>query len=419
MNPQATLPWFHQPAGWGGERHAAIIGAGFAGTAAAFSLAKRGWHVSLIDRHPQVAGEASGNPAAVIMPLPALKPGWRTEFHQQAFEAFLRRVNELRQLGHDSGYLDCGVLSLIEPGELWSETPYYQPLTQAEAEARAGCSLPGAALWLPRAGRQPAAQLCRAQLAASSAELIGGCEVARLERTGSDWRLLDADDQLILSAPVVVIASGYDAARLEQTRGLALRPLRGQVTALTSDAISQRPNCAICGEGYVAPLPDGGIVTGASYQPGQTSRETREEDRQYNLGRLQQLMPEIEVDRSVAVDRASVRASTPDRIPLLGPIPDWQYYLDQYEGWHHGRSASSFGEARYQPGLYAIAGLGSRGGTTAPLLGELLAEQLDGKIIGDELWRSLHPARHLMSALKKQPEHRGKNLSYQQLTADN
>jgi tRNA 5-methylaminomethyl-2-thiouridine biosynthesis bifunctional protein len=51
--------------------------------------------------------------------------------------------------------------------------------------------------------------------------------------------------------------------------------------------------------------------------------------------------------------RASIRAATRDRLPLAGPVPD-------------------------APGRFILAGLGSRGFSTAPLLAEHVAALVTG-----------------------------------------
>ena len=47
-------------------REAIVVGGGLAGTSAARSLAQRGWHVQLIERHSQLAAGASGNPQGIL-----------------------------------------------------------------------------------------------------------------------------------------------------------------------------------------------------------------------------------------------------------------------------------------------------------------------------------------------------------------
>ena len=47
---------------------AIVIGAGIAGCASAYALAQRGWQVTLLERHQDIAQEASGNPRGVLYP---------------------------------------------------------------------------------------------------------------------------------------------------------------------------------------------------------------------------------------------------------------------------------------------------------------------------------------------------------------
>ena len=58
-------PWFSLSEVSAAKRkHATVIGAGIAGLCVAYALIRRGWHVTIIDRHDEVAKEASSNPVA-------------------------------------------------------------------------------------------------------------------------------------------------------------------------------------------------------------------------------------------------------------------------------------------------------------------------------------------------------------------
>ena len=402
-------PWLRPPQAWRGERRAAIIGAGFAGTAAALALARRGFAVTLVERHAAPAGEASGNPLAVAMHTPARQPNPRAAFHAAAFEHFLDHIARLDADGQPAGYRQCGVLSLRDSDADWPQTPLQLSVDRAAAEALAGQPLPAhirRALWLPSAGCQPAPALCAAQLAASGAGLIAGREVARLQRAadgrGDHWLLRDAAGATICRAPLVVIAAGRDAARLAP--GLPLQPLRGQIGQFPAAAIDAAPRCAICAAGYVAPDADGGIVFGASYHPGVADDALWLSDRAANLARLRSLLPALRCDPAAIRERAAVRIGTPDRLPLAGGLPDWAQCLRDYGDLHRGPRHRDFAPLRYRPGLYLACGLGSRGATTAALVAEVLADQIEGR---DNRWaRLLHPARALIGQLRRKPEHR-------------
>jgi tRNA 5-methylaminomethyl-2-thiouridine biosynthesis bifunctional protein len=75
-----------------------------------------------------------------------------------------------------------------------------------------------------------------------------------------------------------------------------------------------------------------------------------EADHQANLEALARARPALAADLSgrTLEGRARVRATTRDHLPLAGPVPG-------------------------TPGLFVLGGLGSRGLTWAPLLGEHLA----------------------------------------------
>lgn len=107
--PAASKPWFARPTQQVQEQHALVIGAGLAGCASAASLAARGWRVSLLERHGQLAQEASGNPQGVLY-LKLSAHG--TALSQMILSGFgyTRRLLEQLQRGID--WDSCGVLQL-------------------------------------------------------------------------------------------------------------------------------------------------------------------------------------------------------------------------------------------------------------------------------------------------------------------
>ncbi len=60
--PAPTAPWYARPPSGDGPRQAVVVGAGLAGSCTAASLARRGWQVTVLERHAAAAQEASGNP---------------------------------------------------------------------------------------------------------------------------------------------------------------------------------------------------------------------------------------------------------------------------------------------------------------------------------------------------------------------
>ena len=100
-----------------------------------------------------------------------------------------------------------------------------------------------------------------------------------------------------------------------------------------------------------------------------------------NLETLREGLPRLatEVDVSALSGRASVRAVTPDRLPLAGPVPGGE------------------------KGLFLLSGLGSRGFCLAPLLAEHVAAQILGapSPLPSEMAELIDPDRFRRRALRR------------------
>jgi tRNA 5-methylaminomethyl-2-thiouridine biosynthesis bifunctional protein len=171
--------------------------------------------------------------------------------------------------------------------------------------------------------------------------------VDRLERGREGWRLLDDQGRLIEAAEAVIVAGALDAGRLIED--LPLSAVRGQASWTTGGETTS----AVAWGGYALST-GSGVLFGATHDRNDTAMELREIDHARNRATLAAGLPGLAARLAGAPleGRASVRAVTPDRLPLAG-------------------SAGS-------PGLYVLAGLGSRGFTFAPLLAEHVAAEILG-----------------------------------------
>jgi tRNA 5-methylaminomethyl-2-thiouridine biosynthesis bifunctional protein len=128
-----------------------------------------------------------------------------------------------------------------------------------------------------------------------------------------------------------------------------------------------------------------------------------EEARERNLEALARLAPGIaaSIDRARLNSRVSYRATTPDRAPIAGLLPDAEAWRRRYAGL--GRSERGAGPPPAHRGLYVLGGLGARGLTLAPLLGERSASELCGEPppLTQASLEAIHPVRFLLRALKR------------------
>jgi tRNA 5-methylaminomethyl-2-thiouridine biosynthesis bifunctional protein len=148
-------------------------------------------------------------------------------------------------------------------------------------------------------------------------------------------------------------------------------------------------------------LPDGQVLTGATSQPGDLDGALRAADHQRNLERAAQLglCPATLAAQAgpQTSGRVGWRATTPDRLPLVGP-PLAGAAQDTPPA--HGRTRTD--TLRQMPrcqgaehGLFLLAGLGSRGLTSAALAAQVLAAWVTGAPFPVEaaLRNALDPAR--------------------------
>ncbi len=179
---------------------------------------------------------------------------------------------------------------------------------------------------------------------------LGGCahlvaEVGRIEHGAGGWVVYDRAGVAVLQADLVVLAAGAACQRLAP--GLELGVVRGQVSV--APVWTPAPEPAI-GAGYVIPTRRG-LLFGATHDRDQADTAVRAEDHARNLALLATVRPDLAAAlREVALEgRAGLRAACTDFLPLAGAVE---------------------GEA---PGLFVLAGLGSRGFCAAPLLAEHVA----------------------------------------------
>lgn len=358
-------------------RQVAVIGAGVAGTALAHALAGRGLAVTVLERGPQIGQGASGNPVAVFRPLISRDDNRASRLTRAAF---LHDLRAWAALGDAVEWSRCGVLHLVrDPAaasrqrQALAETAppagYARWVEAGEAGELANWPVAAAGVWYPAAGWVAPESLCRAWLAHPAIDTRFGCEVARVQPGAAGWQVLDRVGAVLAKADAVVLANAHEAPSLAPGAAWPLSAVRGQITRLPPGSLPELRR-VISGEGYVAPGER--PLVGATYEHDDQDTSPRAASDLANLARLEALLPgagERLAGRPVT-GRAALRATVPDRLPLVGAV----------EG---------------QAGLYVAAGYGSRGVVWAGLLGEALADRITGQPLPLErdLLRAIDPQR--------------------------
>ena len=402
--PVPAKPWFARPAPLRGERRALVIGAGLAGCATASSLAARGWHVSLLERHAEVAQEASGNPQGVLY-LKLSAHG--TALSQLIVSGFGYTRRLLETLQRSTDWDDCGVLQLAfnakeaeRHGQLATAFPedLLQWLEQPEAQARAGVGVAHGGLFYPEGGWVHPPALCQAQAMHVNIELLSHHHALELRKVADQWQAFDGE-RLLASAAVVVLAGAADIKRFAQSAELPLKRIRGQITRLAETAESHALATVVCAEGYVAPARLGEHTLGASFDFNSDDLTPTTAEHQGNLAMLEEISSDLLARLNISEQplehlegRAAFRCTSPDYLPIVGPLADRAAFVQTYAALSKDARQVPDNPCPWLDGLYVNSGHGSRGLITAPLSGELLAAWLDNEPL--PLPRSVAEACH-------------------------
>jgi len=429
-------------------RRAVVIGAGMAGAAACERLAARGWDVTLVERHQMPAQEASGNRSGIFMPLLSKDDNIPTRLSRAAYLYAMRHWQRLGGLNANASLppaeaaasasattaaasepatalatpaaaatstaaaahspiagAQCGVLQLArdaghaqlqkEVAAQWNYPPEYVRWVDAEeAGALLGAPTPDGGWLFSQGGWANPASICRAMLDACGARLtrVFNAEALQLERTGELWQVRAQGGALLAEAPHVVLANGAGALAIAQTAELPLYTMRGQVTHLQEQDFPHLP-LVVCREAYLTPPVHGIVSIGATYDS-DTDRALRDTSQQENLSRARDILPGVlpqDLSRHLPLaGRVGLRCMAPDRLPLVGPLPDYGATLRM----------ERLRDVPRHAGLYGLLGYASRGLIWAPLAAELLAAQLEHEPLPLEaaLAAALDPARFLLKS---------------------
>lgn len=346
---------------------ACIAGAGLAGATTAHALARRGWRVDVIDPNPPGSG-ASGNRAGVVYATPSPHLQAQNRFY---LTALIRALDWFQSLGFpehpDDGRLEDVFLHLAHPRRrkntleahdtgAWPSELLTRINDHLACLKGAGFIHPSA--WINRLLDHPSITY--------------------------QAKRLDSDELVVTKTQynAVVIATAGQALSFDGLERLPMKMIRGQVTEIQATAESLEWRQAHCHAGYLTPAMEGRHCVGATYDLHGEHQGTVETDDQGNIEQLREHLPkhwEALGGEALKVvgQRAAMRCTSPDRLPLVGEVP-------------------SLG-----PNVFLNIAHGSRGITHTPLCADFLSDlitknnQVGGLGIDEGIAQALNPLRYL------------------------
>ena len=408
-----SAPWFHsQPANLN-EQDIAIIGGGIASLCTAISLVKRGAKITIYCEDEQTALNASGNKQGAFYPQLSDDNDRNIRFYIHAFaygHQFLQwAIQQQIEFEHEfcgvalCAYNEKAESKLNKIAKLNLPSDLYQSLSQTELSEKVGLPLPFGGGFISQGGWLAPRQLVQhafAFLEKQGVQIKTSQKVTALSQTEHGWQLTTAENETF-NHEVVVLANGHKLTEFEQTQKLPLYPVRGQVSQIPTSANLLKLKTVLCYDGYLTPADQAKTshCIGASHVRDNATREFSLTEQQENQQKIQQNIPEEwtkEVDTSGNLARIGVRCSVRDLTPMMAAVPHFSAQQTQYQNlFNLRRRKQPVEQAENYPNLYLIGALGSRGLTSAPLLGETLASLIYGEPLpmSEDLIHNLMPNR--------------------------
>jgi tRNA 5-methylaminomethyl-2-thiouridine biosynthesis bifunctional protein len=399
-----VAPWLQRPPARRDSRTAIVIGGGLAGTSAAASLAARGLRVTLVDRHPALAAEASGNAQGVLYIKPSPHGTALTALSLAGVSFALREL--VRRLPADgTAWSQCGVVVLAHD------------IAEADRHAQL------AALGWPRRSCAPSTRapprtspVSRCHPADSSTQPRAGCirrRSARRSRTtrASTCASAGPSTRSPATPPMAGPSRTPRATRCTPTSSWSLRrstPRDSRPRAPAAQA-DPRTDHDGPGDGGLHPARDGALrrkLRGAGAQRTPLSRRDLRRRRRRDgppRGRRHRQPRRAacprpgagRCDRNLRWRRHTARASgrrqpdpqqprgspgrDPDYLPIAGAALDADRFRERFAALARDATTRFDEPAPWLPGLFVSTGHGSRGLVTAPIAGELIAALVTGE----------------------------------------
>ncbi|MCW8328260.1 bifunctional tRNA (5-methylaminomethyl-2-thiouridine)(34)-methyltransferase MnmD/FAD-dependent 5-carboxymethylaminomethyl-2-thiouridine(34) oxidoreductase MnmC [Photobacterium sp. SDRW27] len=413
-------PWYKRTSAES-PQDVAIIGGGVGSATAALSLVRRGIDVTLYCADTLLAEGASGNRQGAVYPLLNGSNDALSRFFAPAFlyaRQFVEQAANKKTFAHDW----CGVTQLAWDNNAKTKLDkmmsggfpeaLIRSLDTTQTEQITGVPSGHTSVNYPLGGWLCPQELTRVlvQLAQESGHLSlkTDTEICQLEQQAetSGWTLTDSHENKYQHSNVIV-ANGHRFAEFEQTKAIPASPVRGQVSHIPTNKSLSALKTVLCYDGYLTPVNQQtqSHCIGASYGRNNTDLTFSDAEQTDNKQRLVNCLPDTdwpaEIDVSGNQARVGVRCASRDHLPFVGDVCIYGQLVEQYADLRDNQDTAK--SVPVYPNLYSMIGLGSRGLSSAPLLGELLASQICGDPLPlpNDVLNALHPGRMWVRRLVK------------------
>ena len=404
------FPWFVRPDFAPSSQTAIVVGSGLAGATTAFQLAELGFEVTVLERHAQVAQEASSNLAGTLHPLITSDWNLRSQWYLKGYQttqAWLKKWLENAEItGKLEGLIQLAATPTAEQRILDSLRRIGLPenfaswQTAAQLSEQLGQTVNFNGLFFPHGGWIQPSSVVKRCLQHPNIELKTQVEVTDFVWQDNQWQIQTTQDTQF-SAPILVFATASLSDSLNHKLGLPVRPVKGQVTHFHTDTIKTPLRFPLTHGGYSVSLDANTHLSGATFEAPNMNTDLSWKAQAENLSTTQSALPEwIKNAPTVLKGNIAFRPTSPDHLPMIGPVADADFMKQNYLSQSHTHVVYRYPKQQYYPGLYVNNGHGARGLMSVFLAAELLGDLITQKPLNlpSALYYASHPARFAIRA---------------------
>lgn len=420
--PRFDAPWyFAQAAAFNRVADVAVVGGGIASLFTALSLLERGADVTLYCEDDELALNASGNKQGAFYPQLSDDDERNIRFYIHAFAYGLQRLKQALEQGVVFEHQVCGValcgydeksaVKLDKISAYQWDKKLYTRMNREELSQAVGLPLPCGGGFIPNGAWLAPRQFVQnsfALLKNRGLSVKTAQKITALLPIQNRWEL-QTEQGDTFRHDIVVLANGHRLHRFEQTAYLPLYPVRGQVSQIATSENLLKLKSVICYDGYMTPVDEAKTshCIGASHVRDCENRDFSAKEQQENQAKIQNNLATDwtqDVDTSDNHARIGVRCAVRDRIPIMGNVPNFELQAEEYRNlFNLRRRKQPVPVAANFENLYLVGALGSRGLTSAPILGECVASLIYGEPLplSEDILHALSPNRSWMRKLLK------------------
>ncbi|MBO6793677.1 MAG: FAD-binding oxidoreductase [Balneolaceae bacterium] len=311
---------------------ACILGAGLAGMHTALELQEAGLSVCVVDPK-SIAGGASGTPVGLANPATGrfANRSWEAE---QCLTILNSRLEQLSKSTGKEFYRKSGVLRpalSIKIANRMQENVTHNDWLPGMVEWKSSSDIekmhPGltcveGGVWIPVGLTVHIPEYITAMhsyLETKDVDFKTGLDY-QLEET-EHWKITTNKESF--TATKLIVCAGIYSKSLIITKNLPFHAVKGQTAQLRSNSTLNFDH-AVSAQGYFSKINSNEFILGSTYEHNFEHEKPDQKGKQYMLKRFRNVQPDLADHSEVISQWAGVRASTPDRKPVIGAIPGYK-----------------------------------------------------------------------------------------------